>query len=130
MFRHHMRLETKFISFRPRVVSKKTKQSPLDFIPDALSLKEFLESDQQQVLHVRMVDGDAWTGLIKVYSVLEKTSGSTNFLTEGQYTILPLDLLLKVNKMMDFNTLMASTETSHLLMISYETNQLFNDETK
>jgi hypothetical protein len=77
-----------------------------------------------------MVDGDAWTGLIKVYSVLEKTSGSTNFLTEGQYTILPLDLLLKVNKMMDFNTLMASTETSHLLMISYETNQLFNDETK
>ena len=48
-------------------------QSPLDFKPNDSNVRDFLNSDEQKVLLLRMVDGDAWTGLIKVYQVLEKT---------------------------------------------------------
>jgi len=116
--------------FETKTYLEEIRQSPLDFNPDTLGLKEFLESDQQQVLHLRMFDGDAWTGLIKVYRIIENTFGITSLLREGQYAILTLDRFLKVNKVMDFNTLMTSTETFYLLMISWESNHLCNDETK
>jgi hypothetical protein len=45
-------------------------QSPLDIKPDCLNLRDFLNNEEQKVLQLRMVDGDAWTGLIKVYQVL------------------------------------------------------------
>jgi ankyrin repeat protein len=115
--------------FETKTCLEKIKKSALDFNPDTLGLKEFLESDQQ-VLHLRMVDGDAWTGLIKVYRVIEKTTGNGSFPREGQYTILNLDRFLTVNKMMDFNTFMTSTETLYLLMISWESNHVCNNETK
>jgi len=35
-------------------------------------------------LHLQMVKGDAWTGIIKVYQVLQTNS----CLSEGHYTIL------------------------------------------
>ena len=116
--------------FETQPYLEEIKKSPLDFNPDTLGLKEFLESDQQQVLHLRMLDGDAGTGLIKVYRIIEKTFGNTSLLTEGQFTILTLDRFLKVNEMMDFNTFMTCTETSYLLMISWESNHLCNDETQ
>jgi hypothetical protein len=47
-------------------------QSPFEFKPKALSLRDFLNSDEHKVLHLRMFDGDAWTGLINVYQVLSK----------------------------------------------------------
>jgi len=116
--------------FETKTSLEKIKKSPLDFNTDTLGLKEFLESDQQQVLHMRMVDEDAWTGLIKVYRIIEKKTGNGSFPREGQYTILNLDRFLAVNKMMDFNTFMTSTETLYLLMISWESNHVCNNETK
>ena len=104
----------------------KIEQSPLDFNPDALSLGDFIRSDQQQVLQLQMVDVDEWSGLIKVYQVLEKT----NCLREGQYTVLKLKRLLSMNHLMDFSTVMLSTETSHLILMACEDNQLLSDEAK
>jgi ankyrin repeat protein len=113
--------------FETKTYLEEVKKSLLDFNPDILGLKEFLESDQQ-VLHLQMVDGDAWTGLIKVYRIIEKTTGNGSFPREGQYAIMSSDRFLTVNKMMDFNTFMTSTETLYLLMISWESNHLCNDE--
>jgi hypothetical protein len=108
---------------------EKLHQSPLDFKPDALSLRDFLDSEEQKVLHLRMVDGDAWTGLTKVYQALQKTPSTTDFLSEGQYTVLTLEHLLLVNQMVNLNILMESTKTPHLLMMC-DTSQLCNDEIK
>ena len=102
------------------------QQNPLDFKPNALCLGNFLSSEEQKVLQLRMVDGDAWTGLIKVYQVLAKT----DCLSEGHYTILALENLLLVNHLVNLNTLLQSTTAPHLLMMSCETIQLLNDETK
>jgi len=105
---------------------EKFQQSPLEFTSDALTLRDFLNSDQEKILQLRMVDGDAWTGLIKVYQVLEKTDR----LSEGHYTVLTLEHLLLVNRMVNLNTLLESTTAPHLLMMMCETRYLFNDETR
>jgi len=104
---------------------KQLKQSPLDFNPDALSVREFLKDGQQQVLQLQMVDGDEWTGLIKVYQVLQKN----NCLTEGQYTVLTLERLLSLNMLVVFRTLMQSIKT-HLILVACEANQLLRAETQ
>jgi ankyrin repeat protein len=123
-------IRNRVYQFETKTYLEEIKKSPLDFNSDTLGLKEFLESDQQQVFHLRMVDGDAWTGLIKVYRIIEKICGNTNLLREGQYTILTLDRFLTVNGVMDFNTFMTSTEKLYLLMISWESNNLCNGETQ
>jgi len=105
---------------------ERIRQSPLDFKADDLSLRDFVRSDYEQVLQLQMVDDDEWTGLIKVYQVLEKTG----CLSEGQYTVLKLKRLLSVNQLMDFSTAMLSTGTSHLLLMACDTNELLNDEAK
>jgi isochorismate synthase EntC len=99
-------------------------QSPLDFNSDHLILRDFVSSDQQQVLQLQMVDGDEWTGLIKVYQILQ----NTGCLSEDQYTVMKLKRLLTVNHFMNFSTLMLSTVTPHLLLMACDTNQLLNDE--
>ena len=106
------------------------KQSPHHFEADTLSLKDFQNSEEQQVLQLRMVDGDAWTGLIKVYQVLEKTPSMNDRLSEGHYTVLTLQHWLLVDRMFSLNTLLQSTTAPHLLMMSCETNQLLDVETK
>jgi hypothetical protein len=53
-------------------------KSQLHFKVDALCFGNFLKSDEHKVLHLRMVDGDEWTGLIKVNQVLENTLSMTN----------------------------------------------------
>jgi ankyrin repeat protein len=113
---------------------KKFQQSPLDFDTETSSLKDFLNNDflnneERRVLQLRMVHGDAWTGLIKVYQVLKKTPSMTPRLSEGQYTILTLEHLLTVNQMVNLNTLIESTST-HLLMVSCNSSQPHNDEDK
>jgi len=105
---------------------KQMKQSPIDFKPNALSIREFLKDKQQQFLQVQMVDGDEWTGLMKVYQVLRKT----NCLREGQYTVLKLERLLTLNMLMDFRTLMLSIKAPYLILMACETNQLLKAETK
>jgi len=105
---------------------EKFNQSPLEFKPDSLNVREFLETEQQQVLQLQMVDGDEWTGLIKVYQVLQRT----NCLTEGQHTVLKLERLLTLNMLKDFRTLMQSTEAPYLILVACETNQLLKAETK
>jgi hypothetical protein len=99
-------------------------QSPLKFNSDDSIFREFLECEQQKVLHLQMVGGDEWTGLIKVHQVLQKTG----CLSEGQYTVLTLDRLLTVNMLMDFRTLMQSLLTPHLLLMACDTNQLLDEK--
>jgi ankyrin repeat protein len=103
------------------------EQNALNFKPDALGLKEFLTSDQQ-VWQLRMVDGDVWTGISKVYRVLQNTSCMADYTRKGHYTILKLKRLLTVNRMINLNALLASIKTPHLLMIACENNQPVNDE--
>jgi len=74
----------------------------LDFKPGALGLRDFLTGDQQIWL-LRMVDGDAWTGITKVYRVLQNTSCTANYSSDGHYTILKLKRLLTVNRMIKMN---------------------------
>jgi len=52
---------------------RKFQQSPLDFKLNALFWGNFLSTDQQKILQLWMIDGDAWTGQIKFYLVLEKS---------------------------------------------------------
>jgi len=92
-----------------------------------LGLSEFLDSDQQ-TWQLRMTDGDVWTGITKVYQVLQNTSCTPNYSSEGQCTVLKLKRLLSVNRMINLNVLLASMETPHLLMIACESNQPVNDE--
>ena len=109
---------------------EKFQQSPIEFKPDALTLTDFLNSEQEKVLQLRVIDGDAWTGLIKVYQVLEKTNSINDRPNEDRYTILTLEHLLIVNRMVNWNTLLESTTAPHLLMMMCETRCLFNDETR
>jgi hypothetical protein len=113
VYRHQTRLYLKEIS-----------QNPLDFKPEALRLTDFITSDQQQLLQVQMANGDEWTGLIKVYQVLQKTG----CLSEGQYFLLKLEILLTANYLLDFITFMQSTVTPHLLLMSCEVSELLDDE--
>ena len=106
---------------------EKIRRSALDFNPGALGLREFLDSDQQ-MWQLQMNDGDAWTGITKVYRVLQNTSSMPSCFSEGNYTILELERLLTVNQMINLNALLASMETSHLLMIACGTNQPINEE--
>jgi hypothetical protein len=114
----------KVYEFETKHSLEKIKQSPLDFNSDALSLGDFLRSGDQQVLQLQMTDVDEWTGLIKVYQVLQKTG----CLMEGQYTILKLKRLLAVNRLMDLSTLMLSTEKPYRILVACEDNELLNDE--
>jgi hypothetical protein len=123
-------ITSNFCQFVTKSYVENIHESPLEFESDALSLRDFLDSDEQKVLHLGMVDGDAWTGLIKVYQVLQKTPSMTDFRSEGHYTILTLEHLLLVNQMVNLNALMESTATPHLLMMSCKTNELSKDETK
>ena len=119
--------------FETRHHIERVSQSPLKFNSDVSrfrefleSFREFLESEQQKVLQLQMVDGDEWTGLIKVHQVLQKIG----CLSEGQYTVLKLERLLTVNQFMELSTLMQSTVTPHLLLIACEDNQQLDEETK
>jgi hypothetical protein len=75
---------------------------------------------------LKLVEGEEWTGLIKVHQVLQQTG----CLSEGQYTVLKLKSLLKEQQMMDINTLMKSTETPHLLLMACEYNRSLDEDTK
>ena len=77
-----------------------------------------------------MVDGDVWTGLMKVHQVLENTLSMTDRFSESHYTILTLEHLLLVDGMFSLNTLLQSTTAPHLLMMLCDTNQLLDVETK
>ena len=112
--------------FETRSYVERIRQNLLEFNSKTSTFTEFLESEQQRVLHLRMVKCDEWTGLIKVYKVLQKTG----CLIEGQYSILKLERLLKLNQLMDLSKLMQSTVTSHLLLIACEDNQQMDEETK
>jgi len=101
--------------------------SALDFKPDAFSVTEFLTSDQQ-IWQLQMTDGDAWTGINKVYWVLQNASSMPNYNSEGHYTMLDLERLLMVHQMINVNALLGSIERPHLLMIACGTNQPVNDE--
>ena len=104
--------------------------SPLQFKVDTLNLSQFLNSDEQKVLQLRVSGGDTWTGLVKVCQVLGKTPSMTERLSEGHCTVLTLQHLLLVDRRFSLNTLLKSTTAPHLLMMSCDTNQLLNVETE
>ena len=106
---------------------QKIEQNSLDFNSSALRLREFLGSDKQ-IWHLRMVDGDAWTGITKVYRVLQNTSCTPNYSSEGRYSIMDLEKVLMVNRLANLDELLTSMEKPHLLMIACGTNQPVNDE--
>jgi len=111
--------------YETRRYVERISQSPLEF-KSYSSLREFLESEQQKILNLRMVKGDEWTGLIRLYQVLQKSG----YLNEVQYTILKLECLLTLNHFMELSTLMQSTVTPYLLLIACEDNQQLDEETK
>jgi hypothetical protein len=117
-------IRSRVYQFETRCYIEQINQSPLDFKAEALSLGDFLSSDQQRVLQLQMTDGDEWTGLVKAYQVLQKA----NCLREGQYTVMKLKRLLTLNKLIDFGALMLSTGTPHLILVAWEANRLLNGE--
>ena len=106
---------------------KKIDKSPLDFKLADLRLGEFLDSGQQ-IWQLRMTEGDAWTGITKVYRVLQKTTCSSNYCSEVHYTILDLERLHMVNRLVNLNALLAEMDKPIVLMIACGTNQTVNDE--
>jgi hypothetical protein len=106
---------------------RKIDQSVLDFDNDVLGLTEFL-NNERKFWQLRMTDGDAWTGITKVYRVLHNTPCTSSYSSEGHYTILDLERLLTVNQTINLNALLAEMETPHLLMIACGNNQTVNDE--
>jgi len=101
--------------------------SALDFNPGTLGLTEFLTSDQQ-IWQLRMTDADAWTGITKVYRVLQNTSCTPNYYSDGHSTILKLKRLITVNRMINLNALLASMATPHLQMIACGSKHSAHDE--
>ena len=101
---------------------QRIRQSPLEFNSDASRIREFLESKKQKVLHLQMIQGNEWIGLIKLYQLLQKT----NCLNEGQYTVLKLESMLTLNKLLDFSTLRLPT---HLILVVCEATEHLKEET-
>jgi len=120
------KVRNRVYQFETRRYVERISQSPLEFKSNALSFREFLASVQQNVLNLQMVGEDEWTGLIKVYQVLQ----NNGYLIEGQYTILKLEHLLTLNQLMDLSTLMQSTVTPYLLLMACEDNQNLVEEKK
>jgi len=87
-----------------------------------LSVRDFIETEQQQVLQLQVVGGDEWTGLIKVYQVLQRI----DCLIEGRYTVLKLERLVTLNVLMGFRILVQSIEAPYLILVACEANQLLN----
>jgi hypothetical protein len=126
-------IRNRFYETKTRLCIKKITQSPLEFYSDTSRFREFLESlreilksEQQKVLQLQLVYGDEWTGLIKVYQVLQKTG----CLIEGQYTLLKLERLLWLNQFMELSTLMQSIGIPYLLLLASNDNQQLDEETK
>jgi len=102
---------------------EKIKQSPLDFNPYALSLRDFLRSDYQ-VIQLQMVDGDELTRLIKVYQPLQKTD-----CLSGQYIVLKFERFLTLNILKVFGTLILPNKTLYRVLVACEANKLLKAET-
>jgi guanylate kinase len=119
-------IEKRFWQCETNSCIEQMKQSPLDVNPDAMNVGEFLEDEEHQVLMLQVVGGDEWTGLIKVYQVLQKTKR----LVEGRYTVLSLERLLSLNMVEGFRKLMESIERPYIMLVACEANQLLKEETK
>jgi hypothetical protein len=54
------------------------EEIPLQLKVDAVCFGSFLNSEEHKVLQLWMVDGDVWTGLMKLYQMLENTLSMAN----------------------------------------------------
>ena len=106
---------------------REIRQRALEINPGTLDLGDFLASDELFWL-LRVVDGDAWTELAKVYRVLQNTPCTQDYSVVGNYTILKLKQLLTDNRMINLKALLEAIQNPHLLMIACENNQAVNDE--
>ena len=57
-----------FYQFQTIRYTESVSHCPMEFNSEASRFREFLESKQQKVLHLRMFKGYVWAGLIKVES--------------------------------------------------------------
>ena len=62
-------------------------ESPLHVKVYVVCFGSFIYREEQKVFQLRMVDGDAWTGLIKVQQVMENTLSMTDSPSEVHYTV-------------------------------------------
>jgi len=118
-----LHIRKRFYHYETQRNVEKIDQIALDFNPGDLCLREFLDSEQQ-IWQLRMIDGDTWTGITNVYRVLHKTTCLTNYYIEGHYTILDLERLQMVNRLVNINVLLSDMYKHILLMIACGTNQL------
>jgi hypothetical protein len=105
---------------------ERINQSPLEFNCDDSRFSDFVQGEQHRVLQLNVDNADEWTGLIKVFQVLQKNG----CVTEGQYTVLKLRRLITSNQLRDLIKLMLSTKTSHLVLMSCEDNKQLEEKTK
>jgi hypothetical protein len=122
-----LQIRNRVYQYETKCNVEKIDQSALDFNPEALSLPEFLYS-KQQIWQIRMTDADAWTGITKVYRVLQNTSRTPIYSSEGNHTILDLEQLQMINRVINLAALLAEMKAPHLLMIACGTKQTVNGE--
>jgi hypothetical protein len=97
-------------------------ESPLRVKVDAVCFGNYLYREDHKGLQLRIFDGDASTGLIKVHQVLENTLCMAVRPSEVHYTVLTLEYLLLIDGRFSLNTSLQSTTAPQLLMMSCETN--------
>jgi len=126
LFPHIKEIRNWVYQCETRSCMEQINRSPLEFNSNPSSLREILESEQQNIMQIQMIDGDEWTGLIKVYQLLQQNK----CLIEDQYTVLKLERFLTLNMLMDFRTIMLSIKTPYQMLVACEPNELLKPETK
>jgi hypothetical protein len=116
-----------FYRYESQRYLSKIRQRAIHLKTGVVGVREFLASDKQ-IWQLRMIDGDAWTGIAKIYRALQNMTYTSNSFSEGHYIILKLKRLLAIRRMTNLTALLASMETHNLLMMECGTNQTVNDE--
>jgi hypothetical protein len=112
--------------FETRRYVERISQRALEFNCEDSRFRDFVHVEQRRVLQLNIVNADGWTGLIKVYQVLQ----NSGCLREGQHTVMELERLLKLNQLMDFSKLMLSTKAPHLILMARKDSEKLDDKTK
>ena len=122
-----IQIRNRVYQYETQLSVTKIMKNAIYFNPGNLGIREFLTGDQK-IWQLQMADGDAWRGMTMVYRVLHNTTCTPSYSSEDHYTIVELERLLTVNRIINLNPLLSSIETPHLLMIVCKTTQAVNDE--
>jgi hypothetical protein len=89
---------------------ERINQSQLELNCDDSTFRKFVQGEQHQVLQLNIVNSDEWTGLIKVYRVLQKTG----CLREGRYTVMELGSLITLDHIVLTIRTFTQSRTRHI----------------